>query len=97
MKYVYEVGDEVVLIDGTNINNCSGYMFIDDMREYVGEIGIVNNIFEEDGEVYYSVEFENDDGYTESYLCKKEWLYQGSTLTSSEDLDAMFSDFGGAE
>lgn len=63
MKYVYEVGDEVVLIDGTNINNRSGYMFIDDMREYVGETGIVNNIFEEDGEVYYYVGFENDDGY----------------------------------
>lgn len=97
MKYVYEVGDEVVLIDGTNINNRSGYMFIDDMLEYVGETGIVNHIFEEDGEVYYSVEFENDDGDIESYLCKKEWLYQGFTLTSSEDLDAMFSDFGGAE
>lgn len=97
MTYEYEVGDEVVLIDGTNINNHSGYMFIDDMRDYVGETGIVHAVFEEDEEVYYSVEFKNDCGYTESYLCKKEWLYQESTLTSSEDLDAMFSDFGGAE
>lgn len=95
---MYNIGDSVVLIDGTDINNNGPWFFVDAMLPYVGSVGVVSYTKRSrGGTVFYGVEFSNKSLQITGdrqmrWLCKEEWLEPVVKLSDSDELNAIFDD-----
>lgn len=94
---MFNVGDKVILVAATPDNDCGWNRR---MNHYVGDCGIVEEVYREDS-MEYRVRFEpriGDDGeeLRSYWYCKSEWLKKHEDIPiNTEELDSFFSDFGG--
>ena len=93
----FKVGDSVILLDGPEESNKIGkdYSLWNErcMRSFVGLTGVIERITGRGRKEYIVVFPEKFEGRNDWY-CYEEWLSAVPMLTESEDLNAMFDEFG---